>query len=108
MDSKISTTVHASLEKHWAKADQDVFICAVVLNPFLHMSCFSSGVSELTPLGLYSIIKHVFKCIFHHEGDLPFHVAFFDYISFLCEYSCKRMQLDQFKELYKKFVRCHH
>ncbi|KIK80126.1 hypothetical protein PAXRUDRAFT_75341, partial [Paxillus rubicundulus Ve08.2h10] len=41
MDSKISTAVQVSLEKCWAEADQDVFICAVVLNPFLHMSCFS-------------------------------------------------------------------
>ena len=28
--------VLASLEKHWAAADQDPFIAAVILNPFLH------------------------------------------------------------------------
>ncbi|KIK80756.1 hypothetical protein PAXRUDRAFT_157847, partial [Paxillus rubicundulus Ve08.2h10] len=45
MDSEISTAVHASLEKHWVKANQGVFICTVMLNPFLCTSCFSSGVS---------------------------------------------------------------
>ncbi|KIK81433.1 hypothetical protein PAXRUDRAFT_156129 [Paxillus rubicundulus Ve08.2h10] len=68
--------VHTSLEKHWVKTDQDVFICPIVLNPFLQASGFAGGVLELTPLGLSLIIKCIFKCVFHHESDLPFHLAF--------------------------------
>ncbi|KIK92800.1 hypothetical protein PAXRUDRAFT_34354 [Paxillus rubicundulus Ve08.2h10] len=42
-----------------------------------------------------TILKQVFGC----NSDLAFHLAFFDYISSLCEYSPELMQLCHFREL---------
>ncbi|KIK82177.1 hypothetical protein PAXRUDRAFT_154392, partial [Paxillus rubicundulus Ve08.2h10] len=41
LDQTVAEAVLCSLEKRWAKADCPVFILAVVLNPFLQLSCFS-------------------------------------------------------------------
>jgi len=41
VDAEVQNKVLASLKKHWAAADQDPSIAAVVLNPFLCGSCLS-------------------------------------------------------------------
>jgi hypothetical protein len=43
-----ATAILESIEKRWAKADQDVFIAAVLLNPFVKASPFSPQVPFLT------------------------------------------------------------
>jgi len=45
------------LEKRWAAADQDVFIAAVVMNPYIRKQWFACGVQALTPSGLLGIVK---------------------------------------------------
>jgi len=42
------TAILDSIEKQWAKADQDVFITAVILNPFVKMAAFPAQVLFLT------------------------------------------------------------
>ena len=36
-------TIHESLEKRWKRTDQEVFILAVVLKPYLCRKCFRSN-----------------------------------------------------------------
>jgi len=40
-DVEVCTAILASLKKWWVKADQEVFILAVFLNPYIHHWCFS-------------------------------------------------------------------
>ena len=49
-----------SIEKRWAKADQDIFITAVILNPFVKMAAFSPQVQFLTRAGVLSLMKHLY------------------------------------------------
>ena len=57
LDAKVQNKVLGSLEKHWAAADQDPFIAAIVLNPFLHGWCLSRENPMLTPIGLCNMLK---------------------------------------------------
>ena len=41
LDPQIWAAILGSLEKHWAKGDQDVFILAVFLNPYIQQHPFS-------------------------------------------------------------------
>jgi hypothetical protein len=80
LDEAIQNKILGSLEKHWAAADQDVFIAAVVMNPFIQKRWFASGVQALTPAGLLGIVKHVCARIFREEPEVEFSEAFMDYL----------------------------
>jgi hypothetical protein len=41
LDAEVQDKVLGSLEKCWAAADQDPFITAIVLNPYLRGQCLS-------------------------------------------------------------------
>jgi hypothetical protein len=53
-----------SIEKRWAKADQDVFIAAVILNLFIKMSTFSSQAHFLTRAGILVLMKRLYRQFF--------------------------------------------
>ncbi|KAH9065038.1 hypothetical protein EDB87DRAFT_1535818, partial [Lactarius vividus] len=72
LEDAVQTKVLASLEKRWAAADQDPFIVAVVLNPFLRGTCFSREDVTLTPIGLCNMLKRLHLRIFRCEADYHF------------------------------------
>ena len=57
--------VRKSLDMRWQKSDQDVFIMAIVLNPYLRDRCFNRQVTNLTPMGL----SHIAKQLYMREGS---------------------------------------
>jgi hypothetical protein len=59
-----ATAILESIEKRWAKADQDVFIAAVLLNPFVKASPFSPQVPFLTRAGVLSLMKRLYLRFF--------------------------------------------
>jgi hypothetical protein len=59
-----ATAILESIEKRWAKVDQDVFIAAVLLNPFVKASPFSPQVPFLTRAGVLSLMKRLYLCFF--------------------------------------------
>lgn len=81
IEASVRRTVHESLEKRWAKADQDVFIAALLLNPYIRGRCFANGSSFLTPAGLYGIVKRVYERVMRVVAELELHQAFRDYMS---------------------------
>ncbi|KAH7913714.1 ribonuclease H-like domain-containing protein [Hygrophoropsis aurantiaca] len=102
LDGTIRQQVQSSLEKRWSKPhnDQDAFIAAVVMNPFIRAKLFALGRPELTPLGLYGIVKGVFQRVFRKSPDLAFYRTFLDYLNEKEEFSQSRMHLDEIKLLY--------
>ena len=67
------TAVIDSIEKRWAKADQDVFIAAVVLNPFFKREPFSLESRLWSEATVLSLMKRLYKCFFsvtEEEGEL--------------------------------------
>jgi hypothetical protein len=104
IEASIRHTVHESLEKCWAKADQDFFIAALLLNPYIHGRCFASGLSFLTPAGLYGIVKRVYERVMQVTAELELHQVFQDYMSNSNEFSLEEMMLEDMKAMYEEAV----
>ena len=58
------TAIIDSIEKRWAKADQEVFIAAVILNPFIKISPFSRQTRLLTRAGILLLLKRLYTRFF--------------------------------------------
>ncbi|KEP46458.1 hypothetical protein V565_197830 [Rhizoctonia solani 123E] len=87
---KIREIVLESLERRWGKANQDPFILAVFLNPFIRGRLFSRENTLLNRSGVYRVVKRVFRRIFRKENDLKLYKAFLDYYEFRNEFSPDR------------------
>ncbi|KAF8261098.1 hypothetical protein EI94DRAFT_1422935, partial [Lactarius quietus] len=94
--------VLASLEKHWAAADQDPFFAAVILNPFLHGDLLAQQHIALTPIGLCNMLKHLHSHVFQMDVDTNFHAAFMDYFNRCEEFSPESMALVDWADMAKK------
>ncbi|KAL1743828.1 hypothetical protein HDZ31DRAFT_9135, partial [Schizophyllum fasciatum] len=63
-----------SLEKRWSKCEQDVYIAAVILNPFIRMDAFKrkyniSQVCRPVSLALFDLFSKLFKRFFRASDD---------------------------------------
>jgi hypothetical protein len=92
------------LEKRWAAADQDAFIAAVVMNPYIRNRFFAGGVQALTLSGLLGIVKRVCARIFQEEPEVEFSEAFMDYLQQREEFSDEWMQLGMWADTFEKQV----
>ena len=105
-DSDVHDQVLASLEKCWAAADQDPFIAAVILNPFLHRNFLGQHIA-LTPIGLCNMLKRLQSHVFRVDVDADFQATFMDYYNKREEFSPEAMALADWTEMAKKDVRVH-
>ena len=96
----------ASLEKRWAAADQDPFIAAVVLNPFLHGDFLAWRHIALTPIGLCNMLKRLHSRVFRIDVDAGFQAAFMDYFNKREEFSPESMALADWTNMAQNDVRC--
>lgn len=96
----------ASLEKQWVKSDQEPFNAAVYFNPSYRDRLFNADEMALRPLGLHSMLKHLYTRFFPGEtlrvGD------FFDsngaYIASRGVFSDSNMCLQELQEQSKTSV----
>lgn len=101
-EEDLRTGIIASLEKRWKKADQDVFITAVFLNPFLRASLFNKA--ALTDVDLYAVLERVYERVLCRKADLEFLGAFEDYRLKRAEFSDERMGLELMKNKFSAEV----
>lgn len=95
-DVQVQDCILGSLEQRWAVADQDVFILAVLFNPYIRARCFST--SHLAHGVLYDMAEHVFQRLFGpEEPGLNFMLAFDEYIDGVGAYSPTAMKLEMIK-----------
>jgi hypothetical protein len=93
--------MQGSLEKRWAKADQQIFFLATYFNPYVRGRCFNR--SALTSATLWSIFLHVYKRIFDvTPNSVDCLRAFEDYGKGLKEFSSAGMSLDTVKAMFEK------
>ena len=59
-----------ALEARWAKADQDVFIAALILNPFHKTSAFNP-LSCLAPGSVFALMRCLWHCFYRNEDGTP-------------------------------------
>ena len=106
-EDDVQLEVLGSLEKRWAAADQDPFIAAIVLNPFLRGDFLGRHIG-LTPIGLCNMLKHLQSRVFRMNADPSFQAAFMDYYNKRNEFSPESMSLADWSEMAEKSVSCPH
>jgi hypothetical protein len=99
LDPQSHISILGSLETRWAKADQDVFILAVFLNPYIHQQAFNH--MALTHAKLYDMAVQVLKRIFSETANLDFLTAFKSYYEGSGDFSDEDMGLKLMKQMYK-------
>jgi hypothetical protein len=93
LDSTVCTAILASLEKRWAKADQSTFILAVILNPYIHASTFSTTSPYRTFDKLWELVDITFVRFYSVHPDTEFRVAFSHYIHGTGDWNDEKMGL---------------
>ncbi|CDO77823.1 hypothetical protein BN946_scf184689.g1 [Trametes cinnabarina] len=82
-DNAVRTAVLGSLEKRWAKADQDVFIAAVILNPYLRLSPFRASLTQyFVPAAVYGLILRLWDRFYPDSTEKPTLSDVRDYLKF--------------------------
>ncbi|KAF5366821.1 hypothetical protein D9758_006539 [Tetrapyrgos nigripes] len=74
-DACIHCAIHASLEKHWKKVDREVFILAVIFNPFIRQHAFKSGGPFHSTADLWHVVCRVFRQFYGRTPDTKFRKA---------------------------------
>ena len=67
-DEDLRLSVLKSLEKRWKKVDQDIFIVAVFLNPYIQAKLFRQ--EFLMEAQLYNIVERLYECLMRCKADL--------------------------------------
>ncbi len=96
IDEAVRGRVLGSLEARWKAADQDVFILALFLNPYIRGDCFNGN--ALPPLRLIQIARTAFKRFFRQDTDSAFIKALTTYSKRQGTYSPTNLLLKDFKD----------
>ena len=78
-DAELMNAVLDSIEKRWAKTDQDVFIAALLLNPMYKASAFSSGLEFLTGAGVWDLISRLWTRFYKETPPISLFRELSDY-----------------------------
>lgn len=60
-DAAVCEALLNSINRRWMKSDQDAFIAAVILNPFLKIVPFKRDRSLITNVAIYSLLARLWK-----------------------------------------------
>jgi len=72
--------VMASIERRWAVADQQIFIAAVVLNPFYQCAPFASH-PFLNNAGIHTLLRHLWIRFYTSEPPDDFYSELTEYLT---------------------------
>lgn len=103
-----SARILASLEKRWAKCkdDREIYVLAVVFNPYIKTAAFRRDNPATTTAALYVMVQRCYKRMFKTDGDPEMKIAFLDYLRGMEEFSREEMGLDDAKIVASRLVRC--
>ncbi|KII85324.1 hypothetical protein PLICRDRAFT_67453, partial [Plicaturopsis crispa FD-325 SS-3] len=102
MDPRVSTSILRSVEKRWANTDRELFLLAILLNPYLRRTPFKNGSPFCGFVAPWEIFRRAYLQFFQVEPDVKCRTAFSDYLNNVGRWSAKSMQLDVIRESYKK------
>lgn len=101
LDAAAAAAVLASLERRWAKADQDIFLLALVFNPYVRVSCFAEDSPFRVPGKIYELAKSAFRRFYNMEPGMNFQNELTDYLQGVGLWTEEGMQLSE-RELQAK------
>ena len=93
--------VLGSLETQWQAGDQDVFILAMDLHPWIQGCCFEKSLSRSV---LYNMAKNVYKKVFKQEPGWGLLQEFIGYSEGVGIYSDESMWLAYWKQKQEESV----
>ena len=87
--------IRQSLETRWAKCkdDRDIYILAVVLNPYIRCSAFRNDNPATTFQQLSSMLYKVYRRMLGRDPPLGLDTVFLEYVNELGEFSAEEMGL---------------
>jgi hypothetical protein len=69
----------ASIEHRWAKADQEVFVATVILNPFFQTVPFAPA-PFLNNAGIHALLRRLWTRFYAAQPPVEFHTQTSDYL----------------------------
>ena len=78
-DAPASHAIIASIESRWAKADQEVFLAAVILNPFYQSTPFAT-LHFLNNAGIRSLLSALWTRFYCTQPPDEFYTQIADYL----------------------------
>ncbi|KAH9931247.1 ribonuclease H-like domain-containing protein, partial [Fomitopsis serialis] len=91
------------LEKRWKQADQEVFVLAVLFNPYLRRKAFNPDNALFTEASLWGMVDRCFRRMFpspeYAPPDYEMRRAFTDYLTGLGTFSDEAMSLELLKRM---------
>ncbi|KZT19628.1 hypothetical protein NEOLEDRAFT_1151838 [Neolentinus lepideus HHB14362 ss-1] len=100
IELSVHSHMHACLKARWAKVEQDCFIVAMVLNPYVRNKPFKSTNPALSPMALYNMAEKLYSRVFREPPGWEFWKAWMDYLAGHEEFSPEWMQLDKIRQRY--------
>ncbi|KAF8989582.1 hypothetical protein BDQ17DRAFT_1169802, partial [Cyathus striatus] len=88
-----------SIEKRWAKCDQEAFILAIVLHPSLKTAPFAKNMPQLVPASLWQILHHLWTRFYSEDIPTNLFKEFMDYLHSRGVYSVLTGYIDSLQEV---------
>jgi len=79
-DRVASTSINSSLEKWWMAADQDIFIAAVIVNPFFRVGLFGHN-PRFVIAGVIDLLERLYTRFFQEEPPFVLGRELHDYLT---------------------------
>lgn len=102
LDAEIRNKIHESLERRWKAADQDLFILAIFLNPYIRSRPFST--QALSHADLEDMAERTYKRLFQVSVNFQFTSEFADYFYEHGFYTPERMKLVHLRAKFEEEV----
>lgn len=101
-NKEVKSAMTLSIERRWGKTDQELFILAVFLNPYIRAKFFNAD--HLSFIALFHIARRSFLRLTGNNlaNDPVFLRAFTDYYHQRGDFSRESMWLDGYAEMYQK------
>ncbi|KAF8148553.1 hypothetical protein K438DRAFT_1989202 [Mycena galopus ATCC 62051] len=98
----VKKTLHDTLERRWAKADQQLMILGIFFNPYICARAFNR--EALNANALFHLVRRAFERLLGKDavGDIDFADTFRGYFDSMGEFSDAAMCLQEFAESYKR------
>src|SRR6266852_3016717 len=80
-DKRACDAILKSLERRWAKADQDVFVAAVILNPLHKIAPFTKSFNIFSNASIHTILSRLWTCFYKEESPYSLFTEISEYFN---------------------------
>ncbi|KAF9049172.1 ribonuclease H-like domain-containing protein, partial [Panaeolus papilionaceus] len=97
IDKDVKESLLKSIEKRWEQSDQEVFIAAVLLNPFIRASAFRKDPTLFSTGAVHRLFSDLWRRFYNEEPPPSLYQETSDYLKFTGQFSSLSSVVDAFK-----------